>query len=677
MTNEVDQTASLEPGAPPADVRMIHPGDHNGWFGHPRQLKRLFTTEMWERFGYYGMRAILTLYLANHFLFSDTTTAGIYGGFTALVYLTPLIGGLIADRYLGSKRSVKFGAILMALGYFTLCFGGDTAKPFATIDAQRYDVTIEAKADGGGDARFVTVDGQKLEIRGNEDKSVSLLSADGAEARKIAPENFKSDAERSPMFIAILLVGLGLVTVGNGFFKPNISTIVGSLYDDGDRRRDAGFTIFYMGINLGSLVSQFFCPILAEAVGWWAGFGLAAIGMTCSWLLFQFDGGRLKGYGERPEGADPKKDWLIYGGALLAIPLVYFLFSNLMGYVKPEAGTGLIGYLSTLPIMGKVMFGTFILAIPGILGWAWFAGNRTEFQMMLAAMVLIVFNVVFWTLFEQAGSSLTLFAERNTMLEIGWTQPLFAMFRSLPFTYYLFFAAVFGGVAWLAWWFFSRGEDAAVKRTMAIAWVVVGVAAMIGMHIARMNGFGSERVYVMPAGQTQIFNALFIVLLAPVFSMLWNALAARGLEPNIPVKFGVALMGVGAGFLFLVWGSQFADSRAQVGLVWLAGLYLIHSIAELCISPVGLSMITKLSIARVVGLMMGVWFLSIATAQYVAGIVAQFASVETVGGQVANLKVSLATYVDVFQTIGLVSIAIGGVLLLLAWPLKYLMHGVK
>ncbi|WP_294036247.1 peptide MFS transporter [Sphingopyxis sp.] len=656
---------------------MIHPGDHNGWFGHPRQLKRLFTTEMWERFGYYGMRAILTLYLANHFLFSDTTTAGIYGGFTALVYLTPLIGGLIADRYLGSKRSVKFGAILMALGYFTLCFGGDTAKPFATIDAQRYDVTIEAKADGGGDARFVTVDGQKLEIRGNEDKSVSLLSADGAEARKIAPENFKSDAERSPMFIAILLVGLGLVTVGNGFFKPNISTIVGSLYDDGDRRRDAGFTIFYMGINLGSLVSQFFCPILAEAVGWWAGFGLAAIGMTCSWLLFQFDGGRLKGYGERPEGADPKKDWLIYGGALLAIPLVYFLFSNLMGYVKPEAGTGLIGYLSTLPIMGKVMFGTFILAIPGILAWAWFAGNRTEFQMMLAAMVLIVFNVVFWTLFEQAGSSLTLFAERNTMLEIGWTQPLFAMFRSLPFTYYLFFAAVFGGVAWLAWWFFSRGEDAAVKRTMAIAWIVVGVAAMIGMHIARMNGFGSERVYVMPAGQTQIFNALFIVLLAPVFSMLWNALAARGLEPNIPVKFGVALMGVGAGFLFLVWGSQFADSRAQVGLVWLAGLYLIHSIAELCISPVGLSMITKLSIARVVGLMMGVWFLSIATAQYVAGIVAQFASVETVGGQVANLKVSLDTYVGVFQTIGLVSIAIGGVLLLLAWPLKYLMHGVK
>jgi POT family proton-dependent oligopeptide transporter len=197
------------------------------------------------------------------------------------------------------------------------------------------------------------------------------------------------------------------------------------------------------------------------------------------------------------------------------------------------------------------------------------------------------------------------------------------------------------------------------------------------MHFARLQGFGSERVYVMPAGQTQIFNALFIVILAPIFSLIWNMLARRGLEPSIPIKFGLALMGVGAGFLFLVWGSQFANSTFQVGLAWLAGLYLIHSIAELCISPVGLSMITKLSIARIVGLMMGVWFLSISVAQYVAGVVAQFASVETVGGQVTNLQVSLETYIGVFTTIGWVSVIIGVVLLVLSWPLKYLMHGVK
>jgi POT family proton-dependent oligopeptide transporter len=181
----------------------------------------------------------------------------------------------------------------------------------------------------------------------------------------------------------------------------------------------------------------------------------------------------------------------------------------------------------------------------------------------------------------------------------------------------------------------------------------------------------------MPAGQTQIFNALFIVLLAPLFSVLWNAMAKRGIEPSIPIKFAIALMGVGAGFLFLVWGSNFAGSDFKVGLSWLAGLYLIHSMAELCISPVGLSMITKLSIARIVGLMMGVWFLSISVAQYVAGVVAQVASVETVGGQVTNLKVSLDTYSGVFWTIGTVSAGIGLLLLLISPLLKKWMHGVK
>jgi len=169
------------------------------------------------------------------------------------------------------------------------------------------------------------------------------------------------------------------------------------------------------------------------------------------------------------------------------------------------------------------------------------------------------------------------------------------------------------------------------------------------------------------------------VLFAPLMSWLWTSLAKRGLEPSIPIKFSIALMGVGAGFLFLVFGSTFAGpgSSFQVGLWWLAGLYLIHSLAELCISPVGLSMITKLSIARVVGLMMGVWFLSISVAQYFAGIVAQFASVETVGGQVTNLKVSLDTYTATFTTIAWIAIGAGVVLFLLSWPLKKWMHGVK
>jgi len=669
----VDTPTADSPQEP--DITHINPASDAVWFGHPPQLKRLFTTEMWERFGYYGMRAILTLYLANHFLFNDKTSTGIYGGFTALVYLTPLVGGLIADQYLGSKRSVKFGAIMMAAGYFTLCIQGDAAKPFATIDGQRYEVTVEGTGDAG--KQFILDHGQKLQIRGNDDKSVSLLAADGHEARKISADGFKSDGERSPFFVLILLIGLSLVTVGNGFFKPNISTIVGSLYADGDRRRDAGFTMFYMGINLGSLISQFLCPMLAQGVGWWAGFGLAAVGMTCSWLLFQFDGGRLAGYGERPADAPANRDWWIYGGALIIVPFVVFLFWNLMNYVAPPAGSGIIGYVSSLPIMGKALFGTFLISVPGILIWSAIKGTKTEFQMMMAAMVLIVFNVVFWTLFEQAGSSLTLFAARNTVLEIGWTAPLFAMFHASAASYYLFFAAVIGGIGWLAFWFFASGERPETRRIMAIGFAVVALFGMIGMYFARANGFSSEAVYVMPAGQTQIFNALFIVILAPIFSVIWNALARRGLEPSIPIKFAIALMGVGAGFLFLVWGTQYVGPDFKVGMAWLAGLYLIHSIAELCISPVGLSMITKLSIARIVGLMMGVWFLSISVAQYVAGAVAQVASVETVGGQVTNLKVSLETYTGVFTTISYIAIGLGLFLLLLSWPLKYWMHGVK
>jgi POT family proton-dependent oligopeptide transporter len=602
----VDTPAVEEPFSPASG--RTNPAEKGTWFGHPRQLARLFTTEMWERFGYYGMRALLTLYLTKHFLFSDQQATGLYGGYTALVYLTPLVGGLLADQFLGSKRAVKFGAIIMAIGYFTLAFGGAPAKPYATIDGQRYEVVVDNFVDrptsAPNEARYIVDQGKKLQIRGNEDSSVSLLD-NGQEVKRIAKGGFEAGADRNGLTVMIMLIALSLISVGNGFFKPNISTIVGTLYEQGDRRRDAGFTIFYMGINLGSVLGQFFCPILADWIGWWAGLSLAGVGMLISYCLMQFDGGRLAGYGERPDKA-PNKDIAIYIGALIAVPVFVFLFSNLMNSAPPAEGSGFVGYLMSLSLMGKLLFGTFIIAVPAILIWSYAKGTRTEAQMMTAAMVLIVFNVFFWTLFEQAGSSLTLFADRNT------------------------------------------------DRSF----------------------FG---LFTMSAPQTQQFNPFFIVVFAPIMSILWTSLAKRGLEPSIPVKFAIALAGVGAGFLFLVWGSTFASdaNNWQVGLWWLAGLYLLHSLAELCISPVGLSMITKLSIARVVGLMMGVWFLSISVAQYFAGIVAQFASVETVGGQVTNLKVSLDTYTATFTTIAYIAIGAGIVLFLLSWPLQKWMHGVK
>ena len=589
-----DADATTEPGSP-----HVSRSDGDTWFGHPRQLARLFSTEAMERFGYYGMRALLTLYLTQHFLFNDQTTSGLYGGFTALVYLTPLIGGILADRYLGSKKSVKFGAIMMSVGYLVLCFGGPTAKPYALIDGTRYEVVI-----GEAKQQYVVDGTRQLAIKGQDDGSVNLIAPGGEVARSIPKGGFKSDADRSQFYTMLMLIALTMVTIGNGFFKPNISTIVGSLYAQGDRRRDAGFTIFYMGINLGSLFSQVICPFLAVALGWWAGFGLAAIGMMISWGLIQFAGDKLDGYGDPPPGQTRDRSLLIYIGAIFAIPVGWFLFMNLMTTQSAEAGSGIVGYLLALPIMGKVLFFTFLLSVIFIPVWAWKAGNRAEFQMMIAAIVLIVFNVVFWTLFEQAGSSLTLFADRNTDL------------------------SVFG-------------------------------------------------LFEMSAGQTQFFNAFFIVVLAPLTSIMWNAMGRRGIEPSIPIKFAIALAGVGLGFLALVWGTTYAGADFKVSIWWLALLYLIHSMAELCISPVGLSMITKLSIARVVGLMMGLWFLSISCAQYVAGLVAQVASVETVGGQVTNLKVSLETYAGVFQTIGIVSICIGVLLFLVSPLIKKWMHGVQ
>ena len=578
------------------------------WFGHPAPLFWLFGTEMWERFGYYGMRALLTLYLTKHFVLGDRASTGLYGGYTALVYLTPLVGGLLADQYLGSKRAVRFGAILMAIGYFTLAFGGQPAKPFQVIDGQRYEIVIDkfrdAPTSDPAEARFLVDHGQKLKIQGNDDGSLSLLGADGKVVRQVPAGHFAEDAEQNPFYLMVMLIALSLVSVGNGFFKPNISTMVGELYAQGDRRRDAGFTIFYMGINTGSILGQFLCAIFADSMGWPAGLGLAGVAMVISYFMISYHGGRLDGVGNPPPREGPDRAIPIYIGAIIAVPLFYLLFTNLMSAAPPPAGSGFVGYLMSLSLMGKLLFGTFIVSVPGILVWSWFAGTRKEFEMMLAAMLLIVFNVFFWTLFEQAGSSLTLFADRNTD------------------------RSVFG-------------------------------------------------LFTMSAPQTQNFNPISIVILAPLLSAFWGFLARRNMEPSIPVKFAIALMGVGAGFLFLVFGAQFAGDDYKVAIWWLAGLYVIHSLAELCISPVGLSMVTKLSIARIVGMMMGVWFLSISVAQYVAGVVAQFASVETVGGQVTNLKVSLDTYTATFTTIAWIAIGAGVLLLLLSWPLRKWMHGVQ
>ena len=582
------------------------PSAEKQWFGHPRPLALLFTTEMWERFGYYGMRALLILYLVQHFVFADRVANGLYGAFTSLVYLTPLIGGLIADQYFGSKKAVKFGAILMSAGYLLLAFsGGESAKPYVTINDNRYEVSVVGAGDDAG--QYVVSGENRYRISGNEDGSINLAGATGADLPpSVAAADYKFDAERNPVSVILLFMSLGLIVVGNGYFKPNISTIVGTLYPETDPRRDAGFTIFYMGINLGSIISQFLAPLIAVAYGYQWGFALAGFGMLLAWARFQFAGDLIKDYGNPPEGGK-NRDAIIVLLSLLAVPVVWFLLNNAMEtatVVKEVVATGIVGYILSQPLLGQVMFFVYLVAMIGIPLWAVFSLKSTERDRMIVAVILTFFSVVFWTLFEQAGSSLTLFADRNTDLDI------------------------------------------------------------LG-------------VYTMPAGQVQIFNPLFIVIFAPIFSVMWGWLGKRGLEPSVPLKFAIGLALVGLGFLALVFGSQFHDSDYLVPLFWLAFAYFLHSLGELCLSPVGLSMITKLSIPKLVGMMMGVWFLSSAMAQYVGGIVAQLASTETVGGEVLNAQVSLVTYLGVFKQIGVAGLIAAGVLLVL-WPiLKKGMHGVK
>jgi POT family proton-dependent oligopeptide transporter len=583
----------------------VEPRKEKTWFGHPRLLALLFTTEMWERFGYYGMRAVLVLYLVEHFVFADRVANGLYGAFTSLVYLTPLVGGFIADQYIGSKKAVKTGAILMSIGYLMLAFtGGDAAKPYVMIDNQRYEVQSEGK---GGQSTFYLIDGTKrLKIVGNEDKSITIEGATGAIPAHAADGHFKIDGDRNPLNVILLFVSLATVIIGNGYFKPNITTILGTLYERTDRRRDTAYTIFYMGINLGSIISQSLVPLIAIWWGYKWGFAFAGAGMVFAWARFQFAGKRLEPYGNPPDGAK-NINFLFTVGTLCAIPVVWFLLNNAMttaSVVREVAATGIVPFLMSQPILGQVMFAVFFAAIIGIPIWSILSVKGPDRDRMIVACVLTFFSVMFWTLFEQAGSSMTLYADRNTDLQITSN-------------------------------------------------------------------------YVMPAGQVQIFNPLFIVFFAPLFSMMWNFLGKRGIEPSAPLKFSIGLALAGCGFLVLVFGSQFHDSAFRVPLFWLVFAYFLHSMGELCLSPVGLSAISKLSVPKMVGMMFGVWLLSSAMAQYVGGIVAQFASTETVGGKVLNAQVSLETYMGVFRMIGIAGICAGGLLLLL-WPvLKRGMHGIR
>ncbi|MGB1157954.1 MAG: peptide MFS transporter [Porticoccaceae bacterium] len=507
-------------------------GTQQDFLGHPKGLYVCFATEFWERFSFYGMKYLLLLYLTKYHLFTDSMGLDVLASYAALVYAMPVLGGLLADRYLGMRKAVSFGGLMLVLGHLGMAYEGH----------QAYRV--------GGE---VVRDQQALNI---------------------------------------FYLSLSLIVIGVGFLKPNISTIVGKLYEDSDPRRDSGFTIFYMGINMGALLATLLCGYLGEAYGWGYGFGAAGIGMAFGLIVFQAGQSHLKGYAEPP---DPQRlqqksaiglsaEWTIYLAAIASLAVVWNIVQH----------SHLVEWL--LNSMG-------LAVICGLLYFILRKCDAVERGRMLVMMVLIFSTVVFWALFEQSAASMTLFADRVTD-------------RSL---------------------------------------------------------FGVD----LTASQYGSFNSAFIILLAPLFASLWTFLGRRGWEPSIPVKFSLGIIFAGLGFGALLLGGGNVNEAGLVIGWWLVLAYLLHTIGELCLSPVGLSAVTKLSVPRVVGLMMGTWFLATAYSEFVAMQLSKIAAIDSAASETIDIASALASYNELFGFLFAVGIGVGIILLLISPVLKKHMHGIN
>lgn len=560
---------------------------------HPRGLVILFFAEMWERFSYYGMRGLFIFYLTEHFLFSDSFSQGQYGAYTTLVYLLPLLGGYLADRYLGSRKAIVFGAALLVLGQLGMAIQGAPAVQTLSYGGHQYVFRTEGRMD----ARTVClkVDSGCYHVGASPDGGLEIQGLPtSASLPHVLPKGSYTQSERrDQLFVELMYLALALIIMGVGYLKANISAIVGQLYTQGDPRRDPGFTLFYYGINLGAFWASVLCGALGQTVGWWAGFGLAGVGMLAGLVVFVLGKPLLQGKGEPPEPARIQKrvagpislEWVIYLSSFIGVVLVW----QLVRYFQLMGGLLIVGWVATL----------------GYLGWYMTAKcTRVERERLLLALTLMIGCVVFFALYEQAGSSLNQFAERNTVLP-------------------------------------------------------------------------NQGFWTITPPQTQSFNSAFILIFAPIFAAVWVWLGRRGKDPNPLIKFGLALLQLGAGFFVLVWGCQFHNAAFRVPMIFLALTYLLHTTGELCLSPVGISEMTKLAPAALISTLMATWFLAISAAQFLAGKIAQLTASETVAGQVLDPAKALATYVHVYSLIGWFGVGAGVFMLVLSPFLKHWAHGVN
>ena len=577
---------------------------------HPKGLITCFFAEMWERFSFYGMRGLLIFYLTQHFLFDDGFATGQYGTYGSLVYLLPLVGGIVADRYIGTRKAIVFGAVLLVMGHGLMAYEGWGARQTLEYAGESYTIQVE----GRGDARTtqVVVDGQAYDYGSAETGGLAIQELPaGSSLPAVLPEgSYTLDTARDQNAVNIFYLALSLIIMGVGFLKPNISTLVGQLYPQGDPRRDSGFTLYYYGINLGSFWAAVLCGFLGQTYGWGWGFGLAGIGMLAGLIVFIFGKGLLQGKGEspypelikRPVLGPINREWLIYILGFVGVGLLWFVVPN-----HDMVGIGL-----TISTVVALAFITWFIVFK-------LRGDKVARERMMLAMVLVFGSVIFFTLFEQAGSSLNLFAERNVDLAV--TGEAVRLFGMIPMGSPEQLAAA--GVETGAWW----------------TWIDSSLTA----------------------SQTQSFNSGFILIFAPIFAALWAFLGSRKIDPNPVVKFGLGIIQVGLGFLVIVWGvnSGLVDEAFRTPLVLLALLYLFHTTGELFLSPVGLSYITKLSVASIVSFMMAVWFMASAIAHYVGGMIAGMAGTETVGGEVTDPAAALATSMDIFNRLGWWGVGIG------------------
>ncbi|MDO8324820.1 MAG: oligopeptide:H+ symporter [Phenylobacterium sp.] len=588
---------------------------------HPRGLIILFFAEMWERFSYYGMRAILIFYLTQHLLFDQATASAQYGSYTALVYLLPLLGGLLADRYLGTRKAVAFGALLLVAGHGMMAYEGRPATQNLVYAGQSYEVAATGRVDArqahlmvaGKPYEFGPAEGGGLEIKG--------LGDAGPLPSVLPKDSFKMETTQDQSGVNAFYLAVSLIIMGVGFLKPNISTIVGQLYPQGDPRRDSGFTLYYYGINLGAFWASILCGLLGQTVGWWAGFGLAGVGMALGFIVFVLGKKHLDGKGEppnpelltRPVVGPINREWLIYGASILGVGLVWLLVPH----------NAIVGLALSISIVASL----------AAIAWIMVVACKTwvERQRMMLAVILIFGAVVFLTLFEQAGTSLNLFASTNVDMTI--TQQ----------------AVTFLGV--------PIGTPEQI--------------AAIGLNPASDFFIDST----IGAAQTQSFNAGFILIFAPIFAAMWAYLAKRNMDLNPTMKFGLGLLQVGLGFLVVVWGAGLADSAFRVPLMLLGFLYLLHTTGELFLSPVGLSEITKLSLPSVVSFMMAVWFLSSSIAQFVGGKIAGLMGTESIGGQVLDPQAALAASLNGFTTLGWAGVGCGVFFVLISFLVRGWAHG--